>query len=82
MLIHGFRQSWTEWRDQMGPLSKNHTVIAVDLRGAGNSEVTKSGYQKAQMAGDVHELSPTAHRSQVTPGPLEHRPNPAPISSA
>ncbi|WP_167501409.1 alpha/beta fold hydrolase [Streptomyces malaysiensis] len=56
VLIHGFPQSWAEWRDQMGPLSKNHTVIAVDLRGAGNSEVTKSGYQKAQMARDVHEL--------------------------
>ncbi|MFF0291884.1 alpha/beta fold hydrolase [Streptomyces sp. NPDC005262] len=56
VLIHGFPQSWVEWRHQMGPLSKNHTVIAVDLRGAGNSEVTKSGYQKAQMASDVHEL--------------------------
>ncbi|MFJ4985874.1 alpha/beta fold hydrolase [Streptomyces sp. NPDC088732] len=56
VLIHGFPQSWAEWRDQMGPLSKNHTVIAVDLRGAGNSEVTKGGYAKAQMARDVHEL--------------------------
>ncbi|MBO3675098.1 alpha/beta fold hydrolase [Streptomyces sp. NEAU-YJ-81] len=56
VLIHGFPQSWVEWRDQMGPLSKNHTVIAVDLRGAGNSEVTKGGYEKAQMARDVHEL--------------------------
>ncbi len=56
VLIHGFPQTWAEWRHQMGPLSKTHTVIAVDLRGAGNSEVTKSGYEKAQMAGDVHEL--------------------------
>ncbi|MEU0183500.1 alpha/beta hydrolase [Streptomyces sp. NPDC006207] len=56
VLIHGFPQSWAEWRDQMGPLSKNHTVIAVDLRGAGNSEVTRGGYTKAQMAKDVHEL--------------------------
>ncbi|MFF1895525.1 alpha/beta fold hydrolase [Streptomyces sp. NPDC058206] len=56
VLIHGFPQTWAEWRHQMGPLSKNHTVIAVDLRGAGNSEVTKSGYEKAQMAGDVHQL--------------------------
>ncbi|MFJ9033263.1 alpha/beta fold hydrolase [Streptomyces sp. NPDC102274] len=56
VLIHGFPQTWAEWRHQMGPLSKTHTVIAVDLRGAGNSEVTKSGYQKAQMADDVHQL--------------------------
>ncbi|WP_327368359.1 alpha/beta fold hydrolase [Streptomyces sp. NBC_01217] len=56
VLIHGFPQTWAEWRHQMGPLSKTHTVIAVNLRGAGNSEVTKSGYEKAQMAADVHQL--------------------------
>ncbi|WP_406271265.1 alpha/beta hydrolase [Actinacidiphila glaucinigra] len=56
VLIHGFPQTWAEWRNQMGPLSENHTVIAVDLRGMGDSELTKSGYQTAQMAGDVHEL--------------------------
>ncbi|WUD70582.1 alpha/beta hydrolase [Streptomyces sp. NBC_00510] len=56
VLIHGFPQTWTEWRQQMGPLSKKHTVIAVDLRGMGNSQVTKSGYSTAQLAGDVHQL--------------------------
>ncbi|GAA3091353.1 CFTR inhibitory factor Cif [Pseudonocardia yunnanensis] len=56
VLIHGFPQTWTEWRQQMGPLSETHTVIAVDLRGAGDSEVTESGYQTAQMADDVHQL--------------------------
>ncbi|WP_028805849.1 alpha/beta fold hydrolase [Streptomyces sp. 142MFCol3.1] len=56
VLIHGFPQTWAEWRQQMGPLSKTHTVIAVDLRGTGNSQVTKSGYQAAQLAKDVHQL--------------------------
>jgi pimeloyl-ACP methyl ester carboxylesterase len=56
VLIHGFPQTWAEWRQQMGPLSETHTVIAVDLRGACDSEVTKNGYQKAQMADDVHQL--------------------------
>jgi pimeloyl-ACP methyl ester carboxylesterase len=56
VMIHGFPQSWAEWRQQMGPLSRTHTVIAVDLRGTGNSQVTKSGYQAAQMARDVHQL--------------------------
>jgi pimeloyl-ACP methyl ester carboxylesterase len=56
VMIHGFPQSWTEWRQQMGPLSQTHTVIAVDLRGTGNSEVTESGYQAAQLAKDVHQL--------------------------
>jgi pimeloyl-ACP methyl ester carboxylesterase len=56
VLIHGFPQTWAEWRQQMGPLSETHTVIAVDLRGTGDSEVTENGYQKAQMADDVHQL--------------------------
>src|SRR6201991_846688 len=56
VMIHGFPQSWTEWRQQMVPLSRTHTVIAVDLRGTGNSQVTKSGYQAAQLAKDVHQL--------------------------
>ena len=56
VMIHGFPEDWTEWRQQMGPLSKSHTVIAVDLRGAGESQVTESGYQAAQLAKDVHQL--------------------------
>ncbi|MDX3354914.1 alpha/beta hydrolase [Streptomyces sp. ME01-24h] len=56
VLIHGFPQTWAEWRNQMGPLSKDHTVIAVDLRGMGDSEVTESGYRTEQLAEDVHEL--------------------------
>jgi pimeloyl-ACP methyl ester carboxylesterase len=55
-MIHGFPEDWTEWRQEMGPLSKTHTVIAVDLRGTGESQVTKSGYQAAQLARDVHQL--------------------------
>ncbi|WP_433296219.1 alpha/beta fold hydrolase [Pseudonocardia sp. CA-142604] len=56
VLIHGFPETWSEWRDQLGPLSEEHTVIAVDLRGVGNSEVTQDGYQTAQLAQDVREL--------------------------
>ncbi|MFS4091752.1 alpha/beta fold hydrolase [Streptomyces sp. AF1A] len=56
VLIHGFPQTWAEWRHQMGPLSRTHTVIAVDLRGTGDSQVTKSGYQAAQLAKDVHQM--------------------------
>lgn len=56
VMIHGFPEEWSEWRQEMGPLSKTHTVIAVDLRGAGESQVTESGYQAAQLAKDVHQL--------------------------
>jgi pimeloyl-ACP methyl ester carboxylesterase len=40
----------------MTPLAKNHTVIAVDMRGYGESEVTEGGYDAAQSAKDVHQL--------------------------
>ncbi|WIX83637.1 alpha/beta hydrolase [Amycolatopsis carbonis] len=56
VMIHGFPENWSEWRQQMVALSKTHTVIAVDMRGAGESEVTKSGYDTAQLARDVHQL--------------------------
>jgi len=56
VMIHGFPEEWSEWRQEMGPLSKAHTVIAVDLRGAGESQVTESGYEAAQLAKDVHQL--------------------------
>jgi pimeloyl-ACP methyl ester carboxylesterase len=56
VMIHGFPEEWSEWRQEMVPLSKTHTVIAVDLRGAGESQVTKSGYDAAQLAKDVHQL--------------------------
>ncbi|WP_245791811.1 alpha/beta fold hydrolase [Actinacidiphila rubida] len=56
VLIHGFPHCWAEWREQMGPLSATHTVIAVDLRGTGESQVTEGGYAAAQLAEDVHQL--------------------------
>jgi pimeloyl-ACP methyl ester carboxylesterase len=55
-MIHGFPEEWSEWRQEMGPLSKTHTVIAVDLRGYGESQVTEGGYDAAQLAKDVHQL--------------------------
>src|SRR5687768_7620541 len=37
VLLHGFPQSWYEWRHIMPELAKNYTVIAPDLRGFGDS---------------------------------------------
>ena len=38
LLLHGFGQSSHMWRPLMRELAKNHTVIAADLRGAGQSD--------------------------------------------
>jgi len=56
LLLHGFGQSSHMWRPLMRELAKNHTVIAVDLRGAGQSDAPEEGYAKASMARDVHAL--------------------------
>lgn len=49
VLIHGFPQTWWEWRKMMPRLAEQHTVVAVDLRGAGHSDNPQSGYDKATM---------------------------------
>ena len=33
VLLHGYPQSWYEWRHVMPSLARNYTVIVPDLRG-------------------------------------------------
>jgi len=54
VLIHGFPQTWWEWRRIMPRLAETNTVVAVDLRGAGHSDCPQGGYDKVTMAADVH----------------------------
>jgi pimeloyl-ACP methyl ester carboxylesterase len=54
VLLHGFPQTWWEWRKMMPLLAERHTVVAVDLRGAGHSDNPQGGYDKASLAADVH----------------------------
>lgn len=56
LLLHGFGQSSQMWRPLMRELAKDHTVIAADLRGAGQSDAPPDGYTKSEMARDVHAL--------------------------
>ena len=37
VLLHGWPETWYEWRHVMPALAKNHTVIVPDLRGLGDS---------------------------------------------
>jgi pimeloyl-ACP methyl ester carboxylesterase len=57
ILIHGWPQDWYEFRKIMPRLAKKFTVIAVDLRGVGGSSPTPGGYDAANMAEDVYQLS-------------------------
>ncbi len=57
VLLHGYAETSHMWLPLMPKLAANHTVIAVDLRGAGQSATPQSGYTKAAMARDIHALT-------------------------
>ena len=56
VLIHGYAQTGTMWSPVIADLARDHTVIVPDLRGAGASGKPAGGYQKKQLAQDVHAL--------------------------
>jgi pimeloyl-ACP methyl ester carboxylesterase len=56
LLLHGYTETSRMWLPLMAELSKQHNVIAPDLRGAGASDKPDSGYEKKQLAEDVHAL--------------------------
>jgi len=56
VLLHGYAQTSHMWRPLMAKLASTHTVIAPDLRGAGQSSTPADGFTKAAMARDIHAL--------------------------
>ncbi|MBV8615537.1 MAG: alpha/beta fold hydrolase, partial [Acetobacteraceae bacterium] len=46
VLLHGWPQSWYEWRHVIPRLAETHRVIAPDLRGLGDSSRPLDGYDK------------------------------------
>lgn len=56
LLIHGWPEHWWMWRKVMLGLAGEYRVLAVDQRGFGWSEVTRTGYEKAQLAADIVAL--------------------------
>jgi pimeloyl-ACP methyl ester carboxylesterase len=56
VLLHGWPQTWYEWRRIMPALAARYTVIAPDLRGLGDSSKPQSGYDKRTIADDIHKL--------------------------
>ncbi|NIG54529.1 alpha/beta fold hydrolase [Chitinophaga sp. Cy-1792] len=56
VLVHGFGQNWYMWNRVLPALAVHFTIIAPDLRGVGESGKPASGYDKKNMAKDIHEL--------------------------
>lgn len=56
VLLHGYAETSHMWLPLMTRLGDKRVVIAPDLRGAGASEVTPSGYEKKNLAQDIHAM--------------------------
>ena len=57
VLLHGFPQTWFEWRGVIALLVESgFRVVAPDYRGAGQSSRPAGGYDKCTMAEDIHRL--------------------------
>ena len=56
VLLHGWPQTWYEWRRLMPLLADSFAMVAPDLRGLGDSSRPSTGYDKKTVANDVWEL--------------------------
>ena len=56
VLLHGYTQTSHMWLPLIAALADSHTLIAPDLRGAGESAIPEGGYDKKTLARDVHAL--------------------------
>ncbi|HWO61346.1 MAG TPA: alpha/beta hydrolase [Umezawaea sp.] len=56
VLLPGWPRTWWQFHAIMPRLAERYRVIAVDLRGMGDSAKPADGYDKKTMARDVYEL--------------------------
>lgn len=57
VLLHGWGETSYMWRYVMPALvARGHSVIAPDLRGLGDTARPAAGYEKANIARDIHAL--------------------------
>ena len=61
ILLHGWACDRTFLQPQFEHLSRLHRVLALDLRGHGESTAPERQYTVAEFAEDVHELSQALH---------------------
>ena len=66
MLLHGWPQTWYEWRHVIDLLAGDYQVVAPDLRGFGYSGKPAKGYDAATMAADLAALSSHLGLTDVT----------------
>lgn len=57
ILLHGFPQTWHQWRRVIDRLAHRFTIIAPDLRGIGATPGPPGPYDKHSLAGDVRAVA-------------------------
>jgi pimeloyl-ACP methyl ester carboxylesterase len=53
LLVHGWPQTWYQWRLVMPALARDFQVVAVDQRGIGLSDKPQEGYDAGTQAADM-----------------------------
>jgi len=56
LLVHGFPETWTAFRQLIPLLARHHRVYAIDLRGFGDSAIADEDFSSAVAADDLHAL--------------------------
>lgn len=56
VFLHGWPQTWYMWRDVLPGMMKNYRVVAVDMRGLGDSSRPAGGYDTKTVAHDIWRL--------------------------
>ena len=56
LLVHGFPETWWTFHKLIPLLAARHRVIAVDLRGFGDSDNSAGDYSSSTLAEDLHLL--------------------------
>jgi pimeloyl-ACP methyl ester carboxylesterase len=56
VFLHGWPQTWYMWRDVLPGMMQHYRVVAVDLRGLGESSRPAGGYDTKTVAQDIWRL--------------------------
>lgn len=56
VLIHGWPQTWYMWRGVIPVLAESFRVIAIDMRGLGDSSIPETGYDTTTVSNDIWRL--------------------------
>lgn len=68
VLLHGWPETWYAWAREMPALAKEYTVIAIDLRGLGDSSPAPNdanGYTATALASDVRAVTDKLNQHSI-----------------